>query len=100
MDSSHIIKFKTFFKDYFLNQIKINIKNKNSLFKKKTKKRKTFQAKLEIQKNFNLFTLNNIIKNLESIVNIMLILKLNKTRYKTIIDKSEMLITFNGNLIY
>jgi hypothetical protein len=53
-----------------------------------------------MQNNFSLFTLNNIIKNLESIVNIMLILKLNKTRYKTIIDKSEMLITFNGNLIY
>jgi hypothetical protein len=52
-----------------------------------------------MQNNFSLFTLNNIIKNLKSIVNIMLILKLNEIRYKTIKDKSEMLITFNRNIL-
>jgi hypothetical protein len=52
-----------------------------------------------MQRNFSPLTLNNIIYNPEATANIVLISKLNKAWCKTIVNRGEMLITFNGNLV-
>jgi hypothetical protein len=52
-----------------------------------------------MQRNFSLFTLNNIIYNPEATANIVSISKLDEAGCKTTVDRSEMLITFNRNPI-
>jgi hypothetical protein len=82
------------------NKGEINIGKQRCPIQREYKKKGTFQAKLEMQRNFSLFTLNNIIYNSEATANIVLISKLDEVGCKTTIDKVEMLITFNRNLVY
>jgi hypothetical protein len=56
----------------------------------KREKRK-FQVKSEMQRNFDLLTLNNIIYSPEAMANIMLISKLDEARCKTTVDESDNL---------
>jgi hypothetical protein len=59
---------------------------------RRKQKKRTFQVKPEMQRTFSLFTLN-IIYNSKTIINILSISKLDKAKYKTIVNGSEMLIT-------
>jgi hypothetical protein len=81
------------------NQIKINTKKQGCLIRGEYERRGTFQAKPEIQRNFSLLTLNNIIYSLEATANIVSISKLDEAGCKTTVDGGEILITFNGNSV-
>jgi hypothetical protein len=95
--SHHITKIGAFLKDCSLSQIKINTRKQRCPIRGEYERKRTFQAKLEMQRNFGPLTLNNIIYNPEATANIVSISKLDEAGYKTTVDGGEMLITFNGN---